>query len=269
MPDPASTFNNTLQTGYGSPLYVIQKDLTKTLESPNSINEIIDGDEVDAQYSNILKVPAGAIGFVPFLIVNATVSGSTTALTELTMTVVASSANPLRYMFVGRIPEANSTFSYGASDAGLASALAPSTYGFWHGLGAWRQAAATGGGAANIIMYGDANNGSATPAAYSLPTASGNNRQFVNSLLFARTSGTTGFETLVGMSAYPGNISFTAVNSVYANAAVVPLLGCTHLTAFGTHSGTAPTITFTASASIGTITVNSTALGVRFIGEGV
>ena len=267
MPDPASTFNNTLQTGYGSPLYIIQKDLTKTLESPNSINEIIDGDEVDAQYSNILKVPAGAIGFVPFLIVNATVSGSTTALTELTMTVVASSANPLRYMFFGRVPEANSEFSYGASDAGLASALAPSTYGFWHGLGAWRQAAATGAGAANIIMYGDANNASATPAAYSLPTASGNNRQFVNSLLFARTSSTTGFETLVGMTTFPGSVS--TVNSVNSNAAVVPLLGCTHLTAFGTHSGTAPTITFSASASTGTITVNSTALGVRFIGQGV
>jgi len=267
MPDPASTFNNTLQTGYGSPLYVIQKDLTKTLESPNSINEIIDGDEVDAQYSNILKVPAGAIGFVPFLIVNATVSGSTTALTELTMTVVASSANPLRYMFFGRVPDANSGFSYGASDAGLASALAPSTYGFWHGLGAWRQAAATGAGAANIIMYGDANNASAVPAAYSLPTASGNNRQFVNSLLFARTSSTTGFETLVGMTTFPGNVS--TVNSVNSNAAVVPLLGCTHLTAFGTHSGTAPTITFSAAASTGTITVNSTALGVRFIGEGV
>lgn len=267
MPDPASTFDNTLQTGYGSPLYIIQKDLTKTLESPNSINEIIDGDEVDAQYSNILKVPAGAIGFVPFLIVNATVSGSTTALVELTMTVVASSANPLRYMFFGRTPETSPDYRYGAVEAGLASAIAPSTYGFWHGLGAWKQAAATGGGAANIIMYGDANNASAVPAAYSLPTASGNNRQFVNSLLFARTSSTTGFETLVGMTTFPGNVS--TVNSAYSNAAVVPLLGCTHLTAFGTHSGTAPTITFSASASTGTITVNSTALGVRFIGQGV
>ena len=266
MPDPASTFNNTLQTGYGSPLYVIQKDLTKTLESPNSINEIIDGDEVDAQYSNILKVPAGAIGFVPFLIVNATVSGSTTALTELTMTVVTTSGNPLRYMFVGRVPEANNQFSYGASEAGLASALAPSTYGFWHSLGAWRLITSSGAGTANIIMYGDANNASSAPAAYSLPTASGNNRQFVNSLLFARTS-PSGFETLVGLTAYPGNVS--TVNSVNSNAAVVPLLGCTHITAFGTHGTTAPTITFSAAASTGTITVNSTALGVRFIGEGV
>jgi hypothetical protein len=263
---PATAFNNTLQTGYGSPLYIIQTDITKTLESPNSINEIIDGTEADAAYSNILRVPEGAIGFTPFLIVNATVSGSTTALTELNVNVTATSANPLRYMFIGRIPDVSAPYRYGASDANLASALQPSSYGFWHGLGAWRLVASTGAGTANYVMYGDANNASAAPAAYSVPTASGNDRQFVASLLFARTTG-HGFETLLGLTTYPGTTS-TVPSHVVSNSGVVPLLGCTHITAFGAHSGTAPTIAITASASTGTITVNSTALAIRFIGEG-
>ena len=262
---PATTFNNTLQTGYGSPLYIIQTDITKTLESPNSINEIIDGTEADAAYSNILKVPEGAIGFTPFLVVYATVSGSTTSLTELDFKVTTASGNPLRYYFIGRIPEVSPPYRYGASDANLASALQPSSYGFWHGLGAWRLVTSTAPGTSNFVMYGDANNLSAGPAAYSVPTASGNDRQFVASLLFARAN--TGFETLLGLTSYPGSIS-TVPSHVVSNSGVVPLLGCTHLTAFGAHSGTAPTIAITATATTGTITVNSTALAIRFIGEG-
>ena len=263
---PATTFNNTLQTGYGSPLYIIQTDITKTLESPNSINEIIDGTEADAAYSNILKVPEGAIGFTPFLIVNATVSGSTTALTELDVKVTTASANPLRYYFIGRIPEVSPPYRYGASDANLASALQPSSYGFWHGLGAWRLITSTTPGTSNYVMYGDANNSAASPTSYSVPTASGNDRQFVASLLFARTTN-HGFETLLGLTTYPGTTS-TVPAHVVSNSGVVPLLGCTHITAFGAHSGTAPTIAVTAAASTGTITVNSTALAIRFIGEG-
>ena len=270
---PAHTFTNTnnpstnnrlsQMTSWGSPLYIIHKDVTKTLESPNSINEIIDGTETEAQYSVILDVPNGARGFIPFWVLNATFSASTAYFNEAKVTVtVGAGTNPLRFFFHARTPTWESDKMYTPFSAAMTSAPDPSTYGYWHNVAAIRMSSSTTG-SDNFIMYGDANNASAGPAGYSLPVASANalTRTFIVPAHNARASG-VGLENLVGTTVYTATAATTPFNS---DAGTIPLFGCDKLTCFGAHSGTAPTIAVGANMGSGTISNISVGIGVRFV----
>lgn len=276
MPDPAATFTNTsypgslprpsVAAGWGSSLFVIHKDVTKTVEEPNTINEIITGTESDAQYSVILSVPPGARGFIPFSILNYTVAASTDAFSVSTLTVVGASANPLRYMFVGRTPFADDSYAYDPSTAAMTSAVAPGTTGYWHALGAWRLAAATGAGAANIFTY-YSDNSSAVPANYGITTAASNGltRTVVTSLL--RGSSTApAFETMTGQSVYGGTLATSVPTGAFGdNQPYIPLCGCDRLTCFAALGTAAPTVTPSITMASGTASNISVGLAVRFV----
>jgi len=272
MPDPAATFTNTYaqntarfaqRTGWGSPLYLIHKDITKTLESPNSINEIIDGSETEAQYSVILDVPAGARGFIPFIVLNAVVSASTASPSEFKVTVTNSSANPLRYYFAGRVPAVPSDYTYNPYSSGMTNAVDPSTYGYWHNVGAWRLVTSAGGND-NFVAYGSADNAAATPAAYSLPVANsaGTTRTYIASLLNARVVN-FGFENLAGITTYPqqGTLAFPSNDT----AGYIPLCGVDKLTCYASTGASAPTVVVGANMGSGTLTSVNAGLAVRFV----
>lgn len=270
---PAATFSATSDASrnarlsqaisWGSPLYVIHKDITKTLESPNSINEIIDGTETEAQYSVILDVPNGARGFIPFIVLNAVVSASSAYPSEFKVTATNSSGNPLRYYFAGRVPSWGSQYAYDPFTAGMTNAVDPATYGYWHNLGAWRLLTSSGG-TDNFVAYPNADNTSATAAAYALPVANsaGTTRTYIASILNARSS-LTGFENLVGITAYPQqtNIAFPMIDS----AGVIPLFGVDKLTCYASTGATAPTVTVSANMGVGTLTSVNAGLAVRFV----
>lgn len=261
--DPATQPRHAMPSGWGSPLYVIHKDITKTMENPSSINELIDGSETEAQYSVLLNVPPGSRGFIPFWIMTGTVSATTAYMTEARITVTLASANPLRYYFIGQTPAVQSTYAYGPSEAGLTGAFDVGTYGYWHPLAAIRLTSSSGG-TANFFMYPNADNSSAVPAAFSLPTANstGLSRTYVASALLNRSTNSPGFETLVASAQYPNATTnnFTSDSQPY-----IPLCGVTKLTCMATAGPTAPTITTTYSMGSGTFTVQSQALGVRFV----
>ena len=274
MPDPAATFTNTNDPGrnvrlsqqisWGSPLYVIHKDITKTLESPNSINEIIDGNETEAQYSVVLDVPLGARGFVPFWVINGTFSASTAWPSEFKITcTVSAGTNPVRFFFFGRAPTWASDQTYSPYSTSMTSAPDPSTYGYWHGLAAVKLTTSTSG-SDNFIAYGDANNTAATPSAYSLPVAASNGltRTYIASCHNARVSSTTGLENLIGISSFPASASPAGMTS---DSGIIPLFGCDKLTCFGANTSTAPTITLGANMGSGQISNVSMGLAVRFV----
>ena len=272
---PAATFGQydtgrqprlAMQAGWGSPLYVIHKDVTKTVEEPNTINEIITGSEADAQYSVILDVPTGARGFIPFSILNYTVAATTDQLATSTLTVVGSSTNPLRYMFVGRAPLATDIYAYDPSTAAMTSAVAPGTTGYWHALGAWRLAAATGGGGTNIFNY-YSDNSAAAPSNFGIATAASNGltRTSIASLLRGSNAAPV-FETLTGQSVYGGSLSSTNANQAFGdNLPFIPLCGCDKLTCFAALGATAPTVTASITMASGTASSISVGLGVRFV----
>lgn len=273
---PAATFGQydtgrqprlAMQAGWGSPLYVIHKDVTKTVEEPNTINEIITGSEADAQYSVILDVPPGARGFIPFSILNYTVAATTDVFATSTLTVVGASTNPLRYMFVGRSPLATDSYAYDPSTVAMTSAVAPGTTGYWHALGAWRLAAATGGGGTNIFNY-YSDNSAAAPANFGIATAASNGltRTSIASLLRGGSVNTAPvFETLLGHSSYAGSISSTVLQAFGDNLPYIPLCGCDKLTCFAALGTSAPTVTATITMSTGTASSISVGLGVRFV----
>lgn len=275
MPDPAATFTNTYaqntarlsqRIGWGSPLYLIHKDITKTLESPNSINEVIDGTETEAQYSVILDVPTGARGFIPFIVLNAVVSASSAYPSEFKVTAtVASGSNPLRYYFMGRAPFVPSDYTYNPFSAGMTNAVDPGSYGYWHGLGAWRLATSTGG-TDNFVAYGDANNTAATPTGYSLPVANGagTTRTYIANLLLGRAAG-VGFENTQGISNYPVATNTLIQPSFTDDAGIIPLYGCDKITCIATQGSSAPTIVVGANMGSGTLTSVNAGLAVRFV----
>jgi len=270
---PAATFGQydsgrqprlAMPAGWGSPLYVIHKDVTKTVEEPNTINEIITGSEADAQYSVILNVPPGARGFIPFSILNYTVAATTDVLATSTLTVVAASGNPLRYMFVGRAPLATDIYAYDPSTATMTSAVAPGTTGYWHALGAWRLATSSGG-TANIFNY-YSDNSAAAPANFGIATAASNGltRTSIASLLRGSSTAPV-FETLTGHSSYGGSVSSTVLQTFGDNLPYIPLCGCDKLTCFAALGTSAPTVTASISMSTGTASSISVGLGVRFV----
>lgn len=266
---PAATFSNfntygpkMIPAAWGSPLYVIHKDITKTLEAPNSINEIINGNETEAQYSVILKVPGGARGFLPFWIINGTFSASTAWPAEFKVTVtVASGTDPLRWYFMGRVPSTTSDYTYNPFSISMTSAPDPGTIGYWHPLGAVRMSTSTVG-SDNFIGYGNTN-ASAAASGYALPVAASNGltRTYVVPTHLNR-AGSTGLENLIGLTSYPNS---GAPANFAGDAGMVPLFGCDRLTCFGTHTSTAPTIAVGANMGSGTISNISIGLGVRFV----
>lgn len=263
--DPARQPRHAMPAGWGSPLYVIHKDVTKTVEEPNTINEIITGSEADAQYSVILGVPPGARGFVPFSVLNYTVAASTDVFATGTLTVVGASTNPLRYMFVGRTPLASDSYAYDPSTIAMTSAVEPGTTGYWHALGAWRLAAATGAGTANIFTY-YSDNSAATPANYGITTAASNGlkRTVVTSLLRGSSTAPV-FETLTGQTSYGGSLGSTVYQAFGDNMPYIPLCGCDRLTCFAALGAAAPTITASITMSTGTASNISVGLAVRFV----
>lgn len=274
---PAQTFKETTVPGetsrlatlsnHGSALYVIHKDITRTMEEPNTINELITGTETEAQYSVVLNVPGWARGYIPYAIVNLTVASTSDAVSIATATVVSTGTNPLRYHFLGRIPNAPTVYTYNASTASVTSAVDPSTYGYWCSTGAWRLSAATGGGSANIFMFNGENSG-ASPNSYGVATASSNGlqRSYVVSLLRGGSAAPT-FETLLGHTKYGGSLSTTNTDNGLPcdSAPYIPLLGCDQLTCVAIHGPTAPTVTAGVSMVSGTATNVSVCLAVRFV----
>jgi len=271
---PAATFGQydsgrqprlAMPAGWGSPLYVIHKDVTKTVEEPNTINEIITGSESDAQYSVILDVPPGSRGFIPFSILNYTVAATTDVFATSTLTVVGASTNPLRYMFVGRAPLATDIYAYDPSTATMTSAVAPGTTGYWHALGAWRLATSSGG-TANIFNY-YSDNSAAAPANFGIAIAASNGltRTSITSLLRGSSTAPV-FETLTGQSVYAGSLSLTNANQAFGdNLPYIPLCGCDKLTCFAALGATAPTVTASITMATGTASSISVGLGVRFV----
>lgn len=261
---PATNFTTALQTGFGSPLYMLQTDVTKTLESPHSINEIIDGSETEAQYSNIVTVPQGARGFVPFLVANAVFNSSAAYPTEMKITVTASSANPLRFYFVGQTPIASTPYVYGPSDASMANAVEPTSYGYWHALGAWRLAAGLTA-TDNFVGYTDANNTGATPASFALPTANaaGTSRTFLFTTLYGRALTGPIFEYLTGAVTQP--VTTGPYPGPNVDSGMVPLMGVSKITCFGTHGPAAPTIVVGMNMGSGTLTSINAGIGIRFV----
>lgn len=272
---PAATFSNfdpsgpkMIPAGWGSPLYVIHKDITKTLEDPNSINEIINGDETEAQYSVVLNVPSGARGFIPFFVLNYTVSASTAWMAEAYINCGTVSGNPLRYYFMGRVPVVDSAYKYDPFSISMTSAPDPGTIGYWHPVGAVKLAASTAPSVtSNYFLQATANNGNSCASNYSLATAStdGLTRTNIVSTLSAGAGTTSPWtENLVGRSVYYAQ---TATNfGLYGDmAGVIPLFGATKLTCFATSSSSAPVLTVNLSMGSGTASNVSCGLAVRFV----
>lgn len=271
---PATNFNLTAYpgeaarsvstAGHGSPLFVIHKDVTKTLEEPNTINEIITGSEADAQYSVILNVPTWARGFIPYTIVNYTVALESNAIALANIQVVGASTNPLRYVFAGRIPNAPSEYSYNPVTAGMTSAVSPDTYGYWTALGALRLAAATGAGASNFIQF-YSDNSAASPNRFAIATASANGlqRTSIASAMFGNSGAAPCFETLSGHTTFGGTLGthpFAPLDSPY-----VALCGCDQLTCFAALGTAAPTVTASVTMATGAASNVTIGLGVRFV----
>lgn len=273
---PAHTFKETTVPGetsrlatlsnHGSALYLIHKDVTKTLEEPNTINEILTGSEADAQYSVVLDVPGWARGFIPYSVLNYTVSAATDAFATANLQVVGTSSNPLRFIFAGRIPNAPSEYTYNPSTAAMTSAVSPNTYGYWCAVGAWRLGANTGGGAANIFNY-YSDNSAGCPSNYGIATASDNGltRTSIASLLRGSSTAPV-FETLNGHSQYGGSLSGSNPHTLGTNdAPYIALCGVDKLTCFAALGTAAPTVTPSITMSIGTASNISVGLAVRFV----
>lgn len=276
MPDPAATFSNIDPTGlprsapagWGSPLYVIHKDITKTLEDPNSINEIINGDETEAQYSVVLNVPSGARGFIPFFVLNYTVSASTAWMSEAYINCGTVSGNPLRYYFMGKVPVVETAYKYDPFSIGMTSAPNPGDIGYWHPVGAVKLGAGTAPSlTSNFFMQATANNTNSCASNYSIAVASSNglNRTNIVSALSAGTTANTPWaENLVGRSVYIGTTATTF--GLYGDmAGVIPLFGATKLTCFATSSGSVPTLTVNVNMGSGTASNISCGMAVRFV----
>ena len=272
MPDPAATFTPVdsyvlprgSPYGWSSPLYVIHKDVTKTLEDPNSMNEIINGDETEAQYSVILTVPPGARAFIPYSVLNYTASASTAWLAEAYMAVATSSGNPLRYYFMGKIPDTSDP--YNPYSSGMTSAADPGTIGYWNCLAAWRCAAGTSPTTVNNYFTYTANNASSVPGMYSIATQSTNGllRTHVTHLVNNGNVNQCSLETLIGRTIYA---SGSANNPAFVGdmGGAVPLFGATKLTCFGAASSSAPTTTVTLTMGSGSASNVTLGLAVRFV----
>jgi hypothetical protein len=280
MPDPAAAFSqfdpatqprHALRSGWGSPLYMIHTDITKTLEVPNSINEIIDGSETEAQYSVLVGVPPGARYFVPYHVVNVNITSSPAASaypTRLPLTVTHASATFLRYYFIGQIPKSSSPYSYGPVDAGMTSAVSDSTYGYWQALGSYRMTASSGG-STNHAYFDPSEGANAVPSFSAMSTNSdtGTTRTIIVPML-ANFGNTQYCETFFN---YGTNIPQTSAGTMASSYAVpvepdglFPVYGCSRITCFATFGTTFGTIARSITMGVGTATIGSWGLGVRF-----
>jgi hypothetical protein len=279
MPDPAATFSqfdpatqprHAMQSGWGSPLYIIHKDIRQTMESPNTINEVIDGNETEAQYSVLVGVPPGARYFVPYHVVNLSVSvGTSTAnFTYLGLTLTHASLTRARAVFYGRIRRAGSPYSYGPTDAGMTSAVSDATYGYWQALGAYVMTASSGG-TLNYCVVDHSSTGTLTsiaPSTMFIATASADNltRTVIGSMVH-NVQGNNYLETPTGRITYPQDTTASAMAiGAIAPEGAIPTYGCDTVTALVTGGSASPTIATTIQVSNGTISVSSWGIGVRF-----
>lgn len=268
--DPSTQPRHALRSGWGSPLYVIHKDITQTLENPNSVNEIIDGTETEAQYSVLLNVPPGARYMMPYHIVNLNITSSPASsafFTRLPLTITHASATFLRYYFIGEIPRVSSTYAYGPVDAGMSSAVSDSTYGYWQTLGAYRLTASAGG-TTNHAFFDASEGANAVPGFMGLPTASasGTTRTIIVPLV-ANFGNTNYGETLFMYGSSVPQVSAStaaAAGQPVEPDGYIPVYGCSRVTCYGTFGSTAGTIARSVTMSVGTATIGSWGIGVRF-----
>jgi hypothetical protein len=268
--DPATQPRHALRSGWGSPLYMIHKDITQTLENPNSINEIIDGSETEAQYSVVLSVPPGSRYMVPYHVVSLNITSSPAAsawFTRLPLTITHASATFLRYYFLGQIPTVASTYAYGPVEAAMTSAVAESTYGYWQTLGSYRLTASSGG-ATNHAFFDPSEGANAVPGFMGLPlaSASGTTRTIVLPMVSNFGNAQYG-ETLFNYgSPLPNTTAASA--GIYTQPVepdgYIPTFGCSRVTCYGTFGSTAGTIARAVTMSVGTATIGSWGIGVRF-----
>lgn len=157
---PAATALNTFEVGtqprqsmtygYSSPLYIVHKDLTKTLEHPNTVQEILNGTstggstDTDTQYCVRLRVPPGSRSVCLYWYAQVLLSASTGLVDVLSMTLASSGA--IRFNIYGRFPDNPSGTTYDAVAAGLTNAVALDSLGGWRCIGQVLSATGTGSG---------------------------------------------------------------------------------------------------------------------------
>jgi hypothetical protein len=269
--DPSTQPRQMMQSGWGSPLYIVHKDITQTMESPNNINEIITGSETEAQYSVVVQVPPGARYFVPFHVVNLAISSSppeNARFTYLGLTLTHASLTVARAAFYGRFPRVRSGYTYGPTDAGMTSAVSDATYGYWQCLGAYRMTASSGGtlNYCMIDMSLVSAGASIAPGTMFLGTNSADNttQTIVGSMLH-NVGGNNYLETPTGRALYPQDTASAALAvGVLDASGALPIYGCDAVTALVSGGSASPTITRSIQTAVGTIAISSWGIGVRF-----
>jgi len=157
---PAATALNVFESGsqsrlatrasYSSPLYIAHKDLTKILEHPNTIQEVLNGTatggttDTETQYCVRLAVPGWSRTVCLYWYAQVLLSASTGYVTDLTMTTASGSA--LRFNIYGRFPSNPSATSYTAVTAGLSNAIDLDSLGAWRIIGQVISATGTASG---------------------------------------------------------------------------------------------------------------------------
>jgi len=139
-----------MRAGWSSPLYIAHKDITKLLDHPNTMQEIINGTQTgsstdpETQYCVRLGVPSGARTVNLYWYAQVLLSASTGSLDTVTLTLASSST--IRFNIYGRFPDAESTYAYTATNASLTNALALDSLGAWRTIGQIYMATGTGSG---------------------------------------------------------------------------------------------------------------------------
>jgi hypothetical protein len=140
MADPAATFSNNYppsvrSTAWSSPLAILHKDWTKSIARPFSVQSVIDGDTANNAYSVNLAVPNGSTHVGLHWVNQFTLSSSSATVSSCSAKIGTGSVTTHVLRVYGRIPIQESTYLYGPSEAGLASAVAiDNNYGYWRPL---------------------------------------------------------------------------------------------------------------------------------------
>lgn len=267
MPDPAASFANfdpsrnsrlaqtaAMQSG----LYVAHKDWTKPLARPNTIQEIIDGNETNAQYCVRLGIPAGATNVSLHWLTQLELSVSTASLNSISCNLAGTSLSYFLRVF-GRIPTLKSPYSYGPADAGLSGAVAiNASYGLWRPL--WQYNLNVGGANEIVALNSTVNGGlqyevSSTVRLLASPLIVGGSGYIINT-----ASSPMNNRAVAQVS--NGDTGSVSWHDPMHNT--IPLRGCTQLLVVPEISNTFTSATFSTSVSGGTATVSWSAIGATF-----
>jgi hypothetical protein len=164
--DGSRKTRQSMRAGWSSPLYIAHKDITRLLDHPNTIQEIINGTQTgsstdtETQYCVRLGVPSGARIVNLYWYAQVLLSATTGSLDTVTLTLASTST--VRLQIYGRFPDAESTTAYTATNASLTNALALDSLGAWRTIGQVTLATGTGSGL-TLLQASTANPGFHAP----------------------------------------------------------------------------------------------------------